>query len=115
MSCLLRLVGLSRSRILLWNIFPWQLSAERVIAPSERDLIEAAPTTRELLTLLPKLKVIVLVGRKAEAGWEHAAVPVNPAIEILRCPHPSPLNFTPKPEAAALALSVLGQARQRCT
>ena len=108
MSCLLKLAGRSRSKILLWNIFPWQLSAERVVTPTNQHLLEAVPATLELLTLLPELKAIVLVGRKAEAGWEHAAVPVNPAIEILRCPHPSPTSFNTNHKAAALALSVLG-------
>ena len=115
MSCLLKLASLSRKKILLWNIFPWQLSAKSVIAPSEKDLIEAAPATRELLMLLPELKVIVLVGKKAKAGWEHVGLKVDPGIEILHCPHPSPQHFNPKPEAAALALSVLGRARQLCS
>jgi uracil-DNA glycosylase len=115
MSCLLKLAGLSRKKILLWNIFPWQLSANSVVTPTDQNLRDAVPATLELLALLPKLKVIILVGQKAKVGWEHATVPVNPAIKIMTCPHPSPQHFNTKPEAAALALSVLGQARQRCT
>ncbi len=115
MSCLLKLASLSRKKILLWNIFPWQLSAQSVVAPSEKDLMEAASTTRELLKLLPELKVIVLVGKKAREGWEHGGLKVDPGIEILHCPHPSPQHFNRKPEAAAQALSVLVQARRLCS
>ncbi len=114
MSCLLKLAGLSLSKVLLWNIFPWQLSAKQVVTQTTAHLREAAPVTRELLTLLPELKVIVLVGRQAEAGWKHAGMPVVSNIKVLACPHPSPLVFIPRPEAASLALSVLGEARQFC-
>ena len=115
MSGLLQQAELSRDKILLWNIFPWQLSAKQVVTPTKQQLIEAVPATLELLTLLPELKVIILVGKKAEAGWKHAVVPVDSGIEILRCPHPSPQHFNIKPEAAAKALSVLGRARQLCS
>ena len=64
MSCLLKLAGISRDRVLLWNIFPWQLSASGVVTPTDQNLREAVPVTLELLSLLPELKVIVLVGKK---------------------------------------------------
>lgn len=115
MSCLLKLASLSRKRILLWNIFPWQLSAESVIVPDKQHLIEAAPATRELLTLLPQLKVIVLVGNQAKAGWEHVGLEIDPGIEILHCPHPSPIPFGVNPESAVKALSVLVQAKKLCS
>ncbi|WP_293914797.1 uracil-DNA glycosylase [Deinococcus sp.] len=109
LSMLLRLAGLSRSKILMWNSFPWQLSAERVVMPTDENLEEAAQYTLELLSLLPALKAVVLVGSRAARGWQHVRNP--PALTVLNCPHPSPVNFGPKPGAAALALSVLGQAR----
>ncbi|WP_407569961.1 uracil-DNA glycosylase [Deinococcus altitudinis] len=115
MSCLLKLASLSRQNILLWNIFPWQLSAESVIAPGNAHLMEAAPTTRELLTLLPALKVIVLIGNRAKAGWEHVGVTVDAEIKVLHCPHPSPIPFSVNPESAVKALSVLVQAQQLCS
>ena len=115
MSCLLKLAGLSRTKMLLWNIFPWQLSDKSVIATSEKDLIEAAPATRELLTLLPKLKVIVLVGKKAKEGWEHVGLKIDPKITVLYCPHPSPIPFGVNPESAVKALSILVQAKKLCS
>lgn len=114
-SCLLKLAGLSRNRVLLWNSFPWQLSAAQVVVPGEAHLKEAAPVTQELITLLPALKVVVLVGGRAERGWRYVAPVLGQPPAVLKCPHPSPVNLMPRPEAAALALSVLGQARQLCT
>jgi uracil-DNA glycosylase len=115
LSCLLKLAGLSRDRILMWNSFPWQLSAERVVVPDENHLTEAASATLELISMLPQLKVVVLIGSRAAQGWTHVAPLLDPLPTVLRCPHPSPVNLTPRPEAAALALEILGQARRRCT
>lgn len=115
MSYLLKLAGLSRNRVLLWNIFPWQLSAERVVTPTDRHLLEAVPATLELMPLLPQLKVVVLVGSRAARGWTHVAPLLDQPPAVLKCPHPSPVNLMPNPEAAAKALSVLGQARQLCS
>ena len=69
MSCLLKLAGLSRDRVLLWNIFPWQLGAQHVMVPGDDHLREAASATLELLSILPALKVVVLVGGRAAKGW----------------------------------------------
>lgn len=43
MSGLLQQAELSRDKILLWNIFPWQLSAKQVVTPTKQQLIEAVP------------------------------------------------------------------------
>ncbi len=115
LSCLLKLAGLSRDRVLVWNSFPWQLSAERVVVPSENHLKEAASDTLKLISLLPGLKVVVLVGNRAAQGWTHVSALLAQPIKVLTCPHPSPVNLMPRPEAAALAVSVLGQARQLCS
>lgn len=115
MSCLLKLAGLSRDRVLMWNSFPWQLSAQQVVVPGENHLREAAQVTLELISLLPQLKVVVLVGSRAARGWTHVAPLLDQPPAVLKCPHPSPVNLNPRPEAAALALSVLGHARQLCS
>lgn len=115
LSCLLKLAGLSRDRLLMWNSFPWQLSAQRVVVPGDDHLQEAAQATLELLSLLPALKVVVLVGGRAAQGWTHVE-PLLPQVSVvLNCPHPSPVNLGPRPEAAAQALNILGRARRLCS
>ena len=68
MTHLLNNAGLVRSDTLLWNIVPWQMSAERVVTPSRAQLEQAAPYTMGLLDLLPELMTVVLVGAKAWRG-----------------------------------------------
>ncbi len=114
MSCLLRLAGLNRKKVLLWNSVPWQLSGDGVVAPTERQLREAAPATRELLSLLPKLRAVVLLGDRAKRGWPFVADGSSPAFQVLSCPHPSAVNFGPRPEAAVSALGALVRARRLC-
>jgi hypothetical protein len=41
----------------------------------------------ELLPLLPRLRVVVLFGRKAQQGWERTRPSVD--VPVLRAPHPS--------------------------
>ena len=110
LSCLLKLAGLSRSKVLIWNIVPWQLSADGVVAPTPQHLADAAPATLELLSLLPALNVVVLVASKAELGWRHVATRSTVSAAVLTCPHPSPVNFSPRPEAAVKALAALVEA-----
>ena len=107
--CLLHLAGLRRRDLAVWNAVPWQMSAGGVVAPRPAQYAEAAPLTRELLALLPGLRVVVLVGRHAAAAWPQ----VDSALPTLACPHPSPQNFRARPETALRALEVLGEVRRR--
>jgi len=113
LSCLVHLSGLRRRDVLLWNAAPWLLG-ERVTAPSEADLLRAAPYTLELLSLLPALSVVVLVGRRADRGWRILAPLLPRPLPTLNCPHPSPVNFAPRPKAAVTALGILIEARRLC-
>lgn len=65
-----------RRRILIWNAVPWWNGKVAVTAAELRDGAEALS---ELLALLPALRSVCLVGRKAETVWGRAgtaAVPV---------------------------------------
>lgn len=111
MSCLLKLSGLDRSSVLLWNIVPWQMSAKGVVAPTSTQLEQAAPYTLRLLDLLPEVQAVVLIGLKAQRGWAHVLPQLTRTLPSFLCPHPSPLNFNPHPEKAARAIDVLVKAR----
>ena len=75
---------------LLWNVVPWYIGKEsRIRAANSGDIVKGLPYLRRLLELLPKLRVMVLVGRKAG----RARVSIQewaPQIEIFEIPHPSP-------------------------
>jgi hypothetical protein len=65
---------------------------------------------RELLSLLPSLRVILLLGAKAARGWERAAIEGDYA--VLRAPHPSPRGTASRPGARDEIRDALIKARQ---
>ncbi|UBQ02767.1 uracil-DNA glycosylase [Curtobacterium sp. TXMA1] len=79
--------------VLAWNIVPWVLGRASV-KPSPADLAQGAVELRGLLELLPDLRVIVLAGRKAEAGWDaHLDLAVGDRYRVLRTVHPAGQSF----------------------
>jgi len=90
--------GIDRRRTLTWNIVPWYIGGETRIRPVTADDIQRAlPHLRRLLMLLPNLRIVVLVGRKAERA-ESSIRDWAGQLEIFRTPHPSPrfVNRTPQ-------------------
>lgn len=85
---LLREAGVDRAReVVTWNIVPWYIGGDRKIRPADSpDLLEAAPFIEELLSLLSRLKVVVLLGRHAARGWER----LDFHLTTIEAPHPSP-------------------------
>lgn len=102
--------GIDRHRdIVAWNIVPWYLGDERKIgAVGTRDIEEARPALLELLDLLPNLRVVVLFGRKAQAGWRRARPPID--IPVLEAPHPSGRWLNGHPEDRAVIVARLREA-----
>lgn len=83
--------GIPRSRTIIWNIVPWYIGSGIKIRPaSSGDITSGSSSLARFLYLLPRLKVVVLVGRKAEYA-EKIIRPLLPEVRILKSPHPSPL------------------------
>ncbi|WP_180970066.1 uracil-DNA glycosylase [Deinococcus planocerae] len=106
LRCLLHLSGLRRRDVAVWNAVPWQMSAGVVVTPRPGQYADAVSLTRQVLGLLPDLRVVVLVGRHAGKVWPLIGSP----LPTLACPHPSPQNVNSRRESAALALGTLVQA-----
>lgn len=84
--------GLTAADCLHWNAVPWYVGDGNRIRPvNVTDLVEALPATRDLLRLLPDLRVVILMGRKAEDGWARLTkrYPSTSRYRALPCPHPS--------------------------
>lgn len=84
--------AIPREMTLLWNIVPWWNGTRRIAAVEHRAGIAALLA---LVALLPKLKVIVLVGRRAhraEPSIAHLDVP------IFKTAHPSPIVRASRPQ-----------------
>lgn len=58
--------GISPRQVLPWNAYPWYINRQ----PTAAELDAGAEVIVELLDLLPDLRVVLLQGRDAEAGWK---------------------------------------------
>jgi hypothetical protein len=83
-------ISLSRKRTASWNIVPWYIGDGSRIRPATLTDIEAGVRSlNSLLDLLPKLKGIVLFGKKAQRGSDLIAK-LRPTVRLFESPHPSP-------------------------
>ena len=71
---LLGQAGLRRRDTIIWNIVPWYVgTGSRIRATRKSDISTALPHFQDLLTLLPNLQAIVLMGRKAQTSKQQLA------------------------------------------
>jgi uracil-DNA glycosylase len=112
MWCFFREAGIDRRHeIVAWNIVPWYLGDDRKIGGVRaNDIDEARPALHELLQLLPQLRVVVLFGRNAQAGWRRAQPPIH--VHVLEAPHPSGRWLNGHPEDRAVIVAQLREARR---
>lgn len=88
---LLAEAGISRKQSVLWNIVPWYIGDEARIRPANcTDIASGSSSLARLLDLLPHLRIVVLVGRKAERA-NGMILQLRPKMQIFKSPHPSPL------------------------
>lgn len=106
--------GLARAWAVNWNVVPWYLPAgTRTANASAADVRQATPWLSEVISLLPRLSVVVLMGRRAQQGWDlYVAAPGSRTdLSTARCPHPSPLSLNPHPENRDLIRAALREAK----
>lgn len=90
--------GLDRRDMVTWNTVPWYIGTDNRIRPANAaDIARGAESLAELLSLLPRLRAAVLLGRKAQRV-ERIVHEVSPRLRIFRSPHPSPMFVNRKPE-----------------
>lgn len=81
--------GLVPSDLTPWNAYPWYINR----APSKAQIRRAAPALASMVALMPKLRVVLLAGRDAQAAWDVAAQqePLlrNSGLVVLRTFHAS--------------------------
>ncbi len=92
---LLHEARLDRQRIVLWNVVPWYLPSvdgKRTKNAKPADIVEAEPWMEELVSLLPRLKLVVPMGAPALSGWMRylTSSAERPVLPTLAVPHPSP-------------------------
>jgi hypothetical protein len=81
--------GIPRQETISWNIVPWYVGSEGRIRPVNPKEIDAGiQALKSLQPLLLNLRVVVLMGRKAQSA--QSAVENIFQTKLLTCPHPSP-------------------------
>jgi uracil-DNA glycosylase len=83
--------GLPRHATCLWNVVPWWNSTREV---SAAELQEGASCVAELTQLLPKLRVVVLVGMRAARVENELR---RRGLALISSWHPSPINRAAAP------------------
>jgi uracil-DNA glycosylase len=99
--------SIHRKRTVIWNIVPWYIgTGERIRAANSADIEKGGESLPRLIRLLPKLKLVVLFGVKAQKA-EYKIKEINPKLEVFCCPHPSPLYVNRAPENRNVILETL--------
>jgi uracil-DNA glycosylase len=93
---LLSEAGIPRKSSVLWNVVPWYIGTGTKIRPANTpDIASGLKSLEELLNLLPRLREIVLVGRKAQKAEDYIRK-IRPLLIIEKSPHPSPMFINQK-------------------
>ena len=93
---LLQEAGIARGDTLLWNIVPWYVGdGSRIRAVTDGDICQSFPYFKDLLSLLPNLEVIALLGKKAQSA--KGQIRQLTSLPIIEMPHPSATNFNTRP------------------
>ncbi len=86
-----------REKTVVWNSVPWYIgTGSKIRAATPADLEAGLRPLPRLLELLPKLRAVVFVGRKAERAWSQVER-LRPELRLFACPHPSPLFVNNSP------------------
>jgi hypothetical protein len=85
----MRKADIPRREVVIWNVIPWWNGTRKIVASERRE--GRAELTR-LRALLPRLRVIVLVGQNAQS-----AAPCLGGYAVVYSAHPSPQVHNTKP------------------
>jgi len=91
--------GLERSACVKWNAVPWPVTAP----PRSAEVAEAAARLRQVVDLLPRLRLVITFGTTALSVVGMASTLTDPpmALPVLAVPHPSQRNTHARHEALA--------------
>ena len=75
-----------------WNAYPWYVNR----APTVAELRAGVEPLRRVITLMPQLRVLLLLGKHAERSWKllmSSGASVISGVEVLHARHPSRQAF----------------------
>lgn len=82
--------GVNPSDVVPWNAYPWYINAK----PTRLQLAAGTRPLRQLLDLMPNLRIVLLLGGDAQSAWRlflsgHSSYIRRRGIEALSTYHPS--------------------------
>jgi hypothetical protein len=93
--------GLRRDRCVHWNAVPWYVGDKRRIrAATSNDVALGAKWLSALIAILPRLQLVVAMGRRAEDGVGTCMLNGDVLVPWLAVPHPSQRVLNVDPTAA---------------
>jgi len=99
--------GIPRELTITWNVVPWYIGdGERIRAAKRQDVSSGTASLERLLNLLPSLRAVVLVGKKAQQASSLISR-IRPDVRVFYSPHPSPLFINNAPGNRERILAVL--------
>lgn len=102
-----QIAGIDRRKTLMWNVVPWYIGTQNTIRQANSsDLREGVGHLLELIALLPKLKLVVFFGGKAQTAQGPLAG-ARPSLQFLAAMHPSNVALNQKPENRSIFLQTL--------
>jgi hypothetical protein len=111
-AILLENAGIAVSQTLSWNAYPWYINR----LPRAAELEAGAGPLRQLLGLLPGLRVVMLHGGSAQDGWKRLAR-LHPGlasrVEVVPTYHTSNRAFIGPPEIREARMAALREAFAR--
>jgi hypothetical protein len=105
-ATLLDEAGIPVMETLPWNAYPWYINRE----PRAAELEDGVEPLARLLGLLPRLRVVVLLGGSAQDGWrrlERRHPGLVSGLEVVRTYHTSSQAFIGPPEVRAARTAAL--------
>jgi uracil-DNA glycosylase len=83
-------VGLARKLTASWNIVTWYVGERGRINPARaQEISEGRSHLLKVIRLFPRLRVVVMGGKKAEKAWDDLERSF-PSLHLFAMPHPSP-------------------------
>ena len=96
----------------MWNLVPWDIGlAARIQVTGSNHRVVGTAALLRLLGLLPKLRVVIFFGLKAQVAMAEVALQQS-ALTLLRSPHPSPSNLNSRPRSRGEILAALAEANR---
>lgn len=104
----MKAAGIPRAETITWNVVPGWNGTRKITAD---ELREGVAEVERLVMLLPRLRVVVLVGKKAGRA---APLLRSSGLLLFESAHPSPLVRASRPDEWASIPSIWAKAAEAC-